>query len=304
MASNTLSKLKSAFFKADILRRLIYINAGIFLLINLYLIIAKLSGNTQWLAVTGQDLFLASTGDLSELILRPWSIITYMFTHVDPWHLIINMLVLYWFGSLFQQLIGQRKLLAVYLLGGLSGLLAFILAYNIFPTLGPGAHILGASAGVMSVMVGVAAYKPDLRMNLILIGPVKIMYIALVYVVLDFVSLRGNVNLGGHIGHLGGALFGFLWAMQFRNGNDIAVGFERLLDRFFTFFRPGGASFRVVRNKKKAQSNPRFQTDEEFNAQKKADQDRIDAILDKISKAGYDSLSKAEKEFLFKHSDH
>jgi membrane associated rhomboid family serine protease len=301
MAGSFIQNIKEGFFKADILRRLIYINIGVFLVVNIYLIIVALSGNEAWLATTGTDLFLGSTSNIKNLIWRPWSVITYMFTHVDLWHIAWNLLIFYWFGRLFLEFIGQRKLLAVYLLSGISGFILYFIAFNIFDRLPVDSTIIGASAAIMGIVTAVATYMPNYKMNLLFLGPVKLQYIALVYVLIDLVSLRTMVNTGGHLGHLGGALYGFFWGMQMRTGKDIASGFEQFLDRFFTFFRGGGVPFSVIRNKKATRSNS-FKSDEEFNAEKKKTQERIDAILDKISKAGYDSLTKAEKDFLFRHS--
>ncbi len=301
MPESPLSNLSAGFKKSDMLRRLIYINIAVFLLINLYLILVKIFGLESWLQFTGADLFMASTSDISELILRPWSVITYMFAHKDVWHIAGNLLILYIFGQIFQDFVNQRKLLSTYLLGGLSGFLLYFIAFNLIDTLPVNSSIIGASAAIMAIVIGIATYMPNYKINLIFVGPIKLQYIALFYVILDLISIRDGNNTGGHIGHVGGALYGYFWGMQMRKGIDISQGFENFLDRFFLWFKPGGAKFRVIRNKKDTRSG-RVKTDEEFNAEKKKNQERLDTILDKISKGGYDSLTSQEKEFLFRHS--
>jgi membrane associated rhomboid family serine protease len=232
------------------------------------------------------------------LLYRPWSVFTYMFTHIDFWHIFWNMFMLFVFGKIMMTFLGPRKLLSMYLLGGLAGFLLYIIAFNIFPALDVNSTIVGASAAIMAIVVAMAAYMPNYTLNLILIGPVKLQYIAMFYVVLDFVSIRMMENTGGHIGHLGGAVYGFVWGWNYRLGRDYSSWFELLLDRFFNLFKRGRGRFKVV--KKAGTRVPK--SDEDYNADKLKRQQRVDAILDKISKAGYDSLSKEEKDFLFKHS--
>ena len=209
----------------------------------------------------------------------------------------MNLLWLYWFGTIFIQELGLKKLLSTYILGGLAGGLLYILFYNVFPVFGDvkaASIALGASASVMAVVIATATYQPERRMNLIFIGPVKIVYIALIMFI--FTSMVDfSVNTGGKIAHIGGALMGFLFAYYYKRGKDISKGFDRLMDGMATWFKPGKEKMKVTYK--------RPSDDIEYNKQKKEEQKEIDQILDKISKAGYDSLTAREKELLFKMRD-
>jgi len=293
-----MKRFRDSFQNADMLMKLIYINVTVFILVNIVLVVAQLSNNSGFILNHGEDLYLASTSNTTLLLSRPWSIITYMFTHIDFWHMFFNMLILFIFGRIFNSFLGQRKLLSIYLMGGVAGFLLYIISFNVLPALDPDSTIVGASAAIMAIVVALGVYVPNYTINLLLIGPIKMQYIALFYVVLDFVSLRFMDNTGGHIGHLGGAILGLVWAWNYKVNKDISLPVERFLDWFFNLFKPGKRKFKVVKN-----AGTRVpKSDENFNADKKQRQQRVDAILDKISKAGYDSLSKEEKDFLFKHS--
>lgn len=290
-----IDEIKESFKKGSSLNKLIYINLGLFLTIQIVRIILYLSNSY---ALFDEFLnYLAIPSNLDVLVRRPWTIVTYMFLHVDFIHILVNLLWLYWFGTLFMQELGLKKLLSTYILGGLAGGVMFVLFYNIFPVfeqVKESAIALGASASVMAVVVAVSTYRPERRMHLVLIGPVKIIYIALVMFI--FTSLVDfSVNTGGKIAHIGGALIGFLFAYYYKQGKDISKGFDRLMDRMATWFKPGKQNMKVT--------HKRPSNDIEYNKQKLEEQKEIDHILDKISKAGYDSLSAREKELLFKMSD-
>jgi membrane associated rhomboid family serine protease len=246
--------------------------------------------------------YLATWADVQYLLRRPWTVITHMFTHVGVLHILVNMWLLYLMGSIFQGNLGQRKLLSTYLMGGLVGFLAFFILYNGSGALdATGKSAIGASASVMAIFVATATYFPDMEFRLLLIGNVKLKYLALVYVLLDFVALNGMSNVGGHAGHLGGALYGFLLVTQWRKGRDLNAGMEWLLDRLTLLVRPAERKLRVAHKRSTAAATAKRKTDEEFNRQKKERQERIDRILDKISRAGYDSLTSDEKDYLFRH---
>ena len=281
------------------LTRLLLVNIGVFLAIHLVGLLFFLTGNAE------PDLtrWLRSTSDLPMLLRTPWTVVTYMFTHEAVFHLFFNMLMLYFGGRLFGDLLGGKRLLGNYLLGGLAGLLLYIISYNTLPAFerfAAGSTILGASAAVMAVFVGIASYQPEMVVNLMFFGGVRLKYLAIIYVVIDLISIRQGGNSGGHIAHLGGALYGHLAAQQLKKGKDWSLGFVRVLDRIgalFTFKRAGRMRVeRVSRRKAHAMA------DAEFHASKRAKQERIDAILDKISRSGYDSLSKDEKDILFRAS--
>lgn len=280
-----------------ILRKLLIVNIAVFAAVWMVELLGWLF-NAQGLGYV-LLLQLMGTSDPGQLLLKPWTPITYMFTHQAPMHLFWNM-VMFWFsGQLFQDLLGEKRLLGNYLLGGLAGF-AFYALGSLLPThlaLASNAPILGASAAVMSVFIGVATYRPDQQVNLFLIGPVRLQYVALAVLALDLIAIRGGSNTGGHLAHLGGALYGFLAARRLRQGTDWSGAFVDRLERMRRFFvRKRGPRMRV---EKGPGSGGTRRSDADFNMARKQQQERIDAILDKISRSGYDSLSKAERDFLF-----
>ena len=292
---NIIDEIKESFRKGNVLHKLIYLNLGLFLTVQIVRIILFLSDSYGLF----EDFlnYLAVPANLDVLARRPWTLVTYMFLHVDFIHILFNLLWLFWFGTVFIQELGLKKLLSTYLLGGLAGGLLYVIFYNVFPVFDQvreNSIALGASASVMAVVVAAATYQPNKRMHLILIGPVRIVYIALVMFI--FTSLVDfSVNTGGKIAHIGGALMGFLFAYYYKQGKDISRGFDRMMDRMATWFKPGKQKMKVT--------HKRSANDIEYNKEKADEQKDIDAILDKISKGGYDSLSSKEKELLFKMSD-
>ena len=281
--------VKSFFRSGSVLSWLLIVNIGIWICICL----ASLAGWLYKIPVEAVELwvshYLAVPADVTRLLFRFWTPFSYMFLHFDFWHIFINMLWLYWFGRIFLEFLSSRKLLTVYLWGGIFGALFFILSYNTFPvfeTVLPNAYALGASASVMAVVMATSFYVPHYTLRLFIFGRIRLIWIALIYLVIDVLSIQHG-NAGGHIAHLGGALFGFLYAMELK---------IRLFNRF-KFFKPI-----KKREKKAAKANYSYTNDELYNLQKKQEQEEIDRILDKISKHGYDLLSKKEKETLFKKS--
>ncbi len=286
-------EIKLTFRNGSNLTRLIYINIAVFVLLTIVAVIGFLLNDTF---ISGKALDLFSVpASFNALILRPWTLITYMFTHKDIWHILFNMLWLYWFGRIFLEYLDGRKLVAVYLLGGICGALVYILSFNIFPVftgIVADSVAIGASASVMAVVISIAAYVPDYTMNLLLLGRIKIKYMALAIFILTSI-LDFSVNSGGKLAHIGGAFFGYLYIMNLRHGHDIGKGINRIIDFFATLFKP----------RKKLRVTHKKVVDEfEYNKIKAEHQKRINRILDKISKGGYDSLTKEEKETLFKES--
>lgn len=290
-----INEIQESFRKGTTLHKLIYMNLGLFLAVQIVRIALLLSNSYE--LYDGFLRHLAVPSNLDVLGRRPWTLITYMFLHEGFIHILFNLLWLYWFGMVFIQELGLKKLLSTYLLGGLAGGILFVIFYNLFPVFEPvraNSVALGASASVMAVVVAAATYRPDRRMHLVFIGPVKIGYIALAMFILTSL-VDFSVNTGGKIAHIGGAFTGFMFAYYYRQGKDIFGGFDRMMDRIATWFKPGKQRMRVT-YKKPAD-------DIEYNRQKANEQKEVDAILDKISKGGYDSLSDREKEILFKMSD-
>jgi len=233
--------------------------------------------------------------DLIELIKQPWSIITYAFLHAGFWHLFWNMYLLYWFGTFMLNLFKAKRFLTIYLLGGISGGLLYVLAYNLFPVFNNiDKNLMGASAAVLAIVIFIATYAPNTEVRLFMFK-LKLWQIGLAMILLDLVQLPSSGNAGGLIAHMGGALFGYLYATQLAKGNDIGRWFEDLIDWFVNIFKPREKKpFRKVHRTKQAKS-PQSRTKPSEEHQKK-----IDSILDKIGHSGYDSLTKAEKDFLFK----
>ena len=285
--------IKKTFRKGSILTKLIYINIAVFLLITAVSVIGFLLDSQ---GLSDEFLYYLSVpSSLHDLLLRPWTIITYMFTHKGIWHILFNMLWLYWFGTIFLEYLDQRKLVAVYLLGGISGALVYILSFNLFPVFSPlvsNSIAVGASASVMAIVVAIAAYVPNYTVQLFLFGRIKIKYLALIIFILTSAMDFSN-NTGGKLAHIGGALFGYLYIINLKQGKDIGRGINRIIDFLVTAFKPR-------KNLKITHKKPA--NDYEYNKLRAEHQARINQILEKISKGGYDSLTKEEKEILFRES--
>lgn len=286
--------IKLTFKKGNSLMRLIYLNIAIFIIVSVIGIIGFLAVNPE---ISNQTIrFISVPSSLNTLLFRPWTIITYMFVHKELLHILVNLLWLYWFGTIFLEYFDQKKLVAVYILGGLAGALAYVASYNIFPAFAvvveDSIPLLGASASVMAIVIAIAAYVPDYTVMLFLIGRVKIKYIAIVIFILTSV-LDFSVNSGGKLAHIGGALFGYFYTQNYRQGRDLGKWISRMIDSIVTILRPSP----------KMKVTFRKQADEyEYNKVKTERQEQINKILDKISKGGYDSLTKDEKDILFRES--
>ena len=263
---------------------LIGINIIVFLSINIPAVIEWLfSGHS--LISSYADEYLAMPPYLPKLEHRFWTPLTYMFMHAGILHIFFNMLWLYWMGQIFEEYLGNKRTIGLYLLGGLSGALFFILGYNFLPVFSPSIAlsppIVGASAAVMAIIIATATLLPDYAINIMFIGPVKLKWLAIFYVIIDFILIAG-ANPGGEMSHLGGALFGFIYIKQLQRGNDWI-----------------GAITGIFRKKSKMRVVSR---NSDRNTSGKPRQDEIDRILDKITDSGYESLSKQEKEILSRAS--
>jgi membrane associated rhomboid family serine protease len=289
-----LEELKQNYKNGTILIKLIYINIGVFLIVSCI--------NLFYFWFTGNKLdyffnyWLAFPSNYNDIVYRPWTFITYMFMHAGIWHILFNLLWLFWFGQIFLQYLDQKKLLRVYLIGGIFGALAYTISYNTLPAFeyfrSVSIPLLGASAAITAVVIAISVIAPDFTINLLFFGNVKLKYIAIVSLIIDAIIIPYN-NAGGYISHLGGALFGFLFAVRYRKGKDLTKGLGYILDFISGVFRTG--------NKMKV-TYKRPVSDYDYNRQKIDKQKEIDRILDKIAKGGYESLSKEEKDFLFSSS--
>jgi membrane associated rhomboid family serine protease len=293
--SKIADEIKTSFQRGDMLTRLILVNVGVYLL---YLILRVFSFFTQVDIAGGFTAFIALPSDLLTLATRPWTLITYMFFHQGFFHLFFNMLWLYFAGQLFMGYFGGRRLLSTFLIGGLIGGGLYVLFYNLFPAFSQSVIISnnrGASAGVMAVVVAIATYNPKFPVRLFFLVTVPLWGIAAGFLLLDLIGLGDGENAGGRIAHLGGAAFGFFMARAYRQGKDLTEGFSQTLDTISNWFKPKPKVRKVYRNKKNFA--PYQKTAKSSRA---SDQKRMDEILDKISRSGYESLSKEEKDHLFK----
>ncbi|MFT3885318.1 MAG: rhomboid family intramembrane serine protease [Flavobacteriales bacterium] len=295
-------ELRAQWRHGGAVKRLLLVNIGVFLLVTLVGLAGWLFGRND---LDDRLLpYLMASGDPIWLLHRPWTVVTYMFTHQAVMHLFWNMLMFWFSGQLFQGLLGDKRLVGNYLLGGLSGF-AFYLLGGFLPAhlgLASAYPILGASAAVMAIFVGIATYQPNIEVNLFFLFTVRLKYVALVVVLLDLVGVRAGDNTGGHMAHLGGALYGFLAAKQLMQGRDWSGNFIEGLERIGDLIR-GRKRARLKVAKGPARRTVRVVHDIDYNAAKRDKQERVDAILDKISRSGYDSLSKDERDFLF-HASH
>lgn len=296
MSNNTLwHELKQTLLRKDrIVTQLIAINAIVFLAINLLQLAFWLSGNG--LATYYYADYLGVPSDLSLLWRQPWTLFTSLFTQGEVMHLLFNMLVLYWFGNILTEFLGNRKILPLYVAGGLCGVILFIISYQIFPVFAASvadARAWGASASVMAIMIAAATLVPDYRLMLMFFGLVRIKWIALFTLLLDLVSIP-SFNAGGHIAHLGGALFGFVFIRQLQQGRDLSTGINWCIDRVTNLFSAKPSLKVTYRTKEK---KGRKASDK--STQSLSSQEKLDNILDKIAASGYESLTKEEKEFLF-----
>jgi len=297
-----LDEIKGSFSRGTALTRLIYINAAVFLLIKIIEVIGVLSASPALAPAVIS--YLSVPASLSALALKPWTVLTYMFTHQGFIHILFNLLWLWWFGKIFLTYLDQRKLVSVYIMGGLAGALLYISVFNIFPAFADTVHVsiaLGASASVMALVVATASYLPDMELHLLFFGRVKLKYLALITFLITSV-FDFSVNTGGKIAHIGGALMGLAYGYGLRNGNDIGAWINKIIDFFVTLFRPGKRMRVTYKKRGKDFDTSKTKTDYEYNNVKAERQKAKDHILDKVSKGGYDSLTKEEKAILFSES--
>ncbi|MCF8347884.1 MAG: rhomboid family intramembrane serine protease [Bacteroidales bacterium] len=299
--TNTSDFFRQVFFSRNVLSRLMLINTVIFLIINiigLFLWLFGFQSDNQ----TGLSLvayYLAVPSNLETLGQMPWTILTYMVTQEGFFHLIFNLILLYFGGTLFLEYLNERKLLSTYIIGGIVGAIFFIGAFNIFPIfqgVANNAMAVGASASVLAIFIAIATYVPDYTIHLFIFGRVKMKYLALAFIVIDLLSIRSG-NPGGHIAHLGGALWGFLYAYQLKKG----VNLYWFIDYFRNIAPTGNPTF--MKSSTQSRKTKKPLSDEEYNSRRVATQEQIDKILDKIGRSGYSSLTNEEKELLFKTSN-
>ncbi|MBR1882247.1 MAG: rhomboid family intramembrane serine protease [Muribaculaceae bacterium] len=283
--------IRRRYLQGTILLRIIYINVAVFLLLTATLLIAFLLGwdaqvVLKWIELPSQP---------HELLHKPWTLITYMYAHHDVWHILFNMLWLYWLGRIFTEYFTEKQLNGLYLLGGLGGGALYLIAYNMLPAFsGTHGYLVGASAAVMAIVVGIAIWAPNYKISLLFLGDISLKWVAIITVFIDMLNFE-TLNAGGHLAHLGGALVGAFFALSMRRGVDITRWLNATLDAAASLFRPrrrgpgtpiGGTAWR-----KQTQAPHPHPTEAE-----------VDAVLDKIKRSGYGSLTASEREILFNAS--
>lgn len=270
------------------LNRLILINSVIYLIFLVLKLILNLFGfllNLDYNLSETIIVLMSCPASVTSLLYHPWAIITSMFFHATFWHIFFNMFMLYVVGKIFLQYLTNRQLWITYIAGGLCGNIAYMAAYNVFPIfldVLPNAIAMGASGAIMAIMFAIAAFRPNHQVNLLFFGRISLKWLALIFIIIDLLSISGG-NAGGHISHLGGALYGAAAALYLLYRKPNASKPKKKKTKFYT----------------SNQGQGRPVSDEDFNAQKAKNEKKLDAILDKIAQNGYSSLSKEEKDFLY-----
>ena len=281
-----INNLKYRFKNAGIVEQLIYANLAVFLLVFItntfgFLFQADTNFLVEWFSLPA---------NFNEFLSKPWTIVTYGFLHTSFLHILLNLVALYYIGHLFKQYFTPKQLLNFYLLGTVFGGAIFIASYNFFPALQRVADhsvLLGASAGISAIFIGIATYIPNYELKFPLIGYVKLWILAIIWIAIDIIQIPAG-NAGGHLAHIGGAIFGFFYVNQ---ASNIKID---IFSKIATFFASKKKPLKTVHKTKKARKT---------NTEPHRNQEKIDHILDKISKSGYDTLTKEEKAFLFQQGN-
>ncbi len=281
--------LSYQFKTADIITKVMVINGIIFLAITIFSALLQLNPEAliRWFQLPEE---------IGQFIVQPWSLLTYSFIHTGFFHVLFNMLWLYFFGRHVLNLFSERRFLTVYLMGAISGGILYMLSYNVFPAFSLyNGNLIGASAAIMAIMAFIATYTPNAPVRIFTIN-LKLWHIAVFLIVWDLIRLPALNNAGGLLAHLGGAIFGYIYARQLMKGSDIGLWFEKLMDGVTNLFKP-----KKKKPFKKVHRTTQSKTQRSKTNEARSDhQKMVDTILDKIGKSGYDSLTKEEKDFLFK----
>jgi membrane associated rhomboid family serine protease len=284
--------LKLQFKIGDVLTKLLFWNIAFFAIPSIIFgILPLFKVNIAYLN------YVSLSSNPNDLLLKPWSIFTYAFCHSSILHILFNLIMLNFAGRLFLIFFNQKQLLSLYFVGSLFAGIVFLLSYMFFPALANvNTALVGASASVMALLFATVSYSPLMNIRLILFGNVKLWHIALVLIVIDLFQLPME-NTGGHLAHIGGAIFGYIYIRLLKKGTDICNWFTLIIDAFSSIFvKRKSKPFKKVHRTYKAPVEKRVSK----IVTKDKVQQQIDEILDKISQSGYDSLSSEEKEFLFK----
>lgn len=292
--ATTIETALKRFASATMLMKIVVINVAVFLVLNIISIVMIFAGEESGRFIVEQ--WVAMPGNFGRLARHAWTPLSYMFSQIEPLHLIFNMLWLYWFGIVFQLLSTPKRMIGLYLLGGLGGAALYLLAVNTIPYFaGHGGLLIGSSASVIAIVTATAIMAPDYRMNLLFLGAVSLKWIAIVTIGIDLLSVTGS-NAGGHIAHLGGAAVGAIFALGLKRGHDITAPLNSLIDAIVNLFRRRP---KVRPSRFRTSGAPSAPRPKAPSAASAADQAELDKILDKIKKSGYSSLTADERARLF-----
>ena len=303
--------IKKSWNTGGMLYKLIWVNVVVFVVINSAIVFTQLT-DIQLPASASGGYGLFTTAHLPTLLYRPWSMLTHMFAHKEIFHLLFNMMLLWWMGRMYVSEVGSRRLLSTYIMGGLAGFIVYAISVNVLPALRMEevSFAYGASAAIMAIFTATATLNPTKKIPFFVLGSVQLKYIALLYVLFDYFGILGESGLetGGRIAHLGGAAFGYFLIVYSRKGINIVRWLEVIIDMIMSSLPTSSTpSFskkfnftKSMRRKPKETRPPK--SDDDFNSERKEREDRLDLILEKISRHGYDHLSKEEKKFLFNQS--
>lgn len=292
--ATTIETALKRFASATMLMKIVVINIAVFLVLNIISIVMIFAGEESGRFIVEQ--WVAMPGNFGRLARHAWTPLSYMFSQIEPLHLIFNMLWLYWFGIVFQLLSTPKRMIGLYLLGGFGGAALYLLAVNTIPYFaGHGGLLIGSSASVIAIVTATAIMAPDYRMNLLFLGAVSLKWIAIVTIGIDLLSVTGS-NAGGHIAHLGGAAVGAIFALGLKRGHDITAPLNSLIDAIVNLFRRRP---KVRPSRFRASGAPSAPRPKAPSAASAADQAELDKILDKIKKSGYSSLTADERARLF-----
>ena len=288
--------------------RLISINVCVFLFLGFIEVLSRLIwGNDYKIFYDGFFSFFTLETRFTYFIIKPWTILTSIFTHITIFHLIANMIMLYFAGQLFEKLFDGKRLVYTYFIGGFFGCVFEILIHTLFPRLGY-TPVIGASGAIMSIFAALAFYRPNLQVMFFGLFPVKIILLAGIFILIDLSSIYSNLSDNSfkdptaHFAHLGGVILGLISIKNLHSRSNIITVFQRFIESIGVFSQTLFGKRTPKMKVQKGGRHPNFKSDEEYNLDAKQRQIQTDAILDKIAKSGYESLSKAEKDYLFKQS--
>jgi len=309
MLSSIYKDLKAEFGYGNRVNQLVIINVAVFVFATVLNFILFLSNGGKTSAIFESLIkYFAMSSNGIFVITHPWILATNMFLHLEFFHILWNMLIFIWFGRVTGDFLGNHRIVFLYFCGGLMGSILFFLTANLLPYGANGTKMaLGASAGIMSIVVAAGTIAPDYSFRLLFIGDVKLKFIVLALLIIDLISITSNSNTGGHFAHLGGAIFGFVFVRLLQEGHDLSIPFNRMAEYIQYLFSSNKASHRMNNPLKvihrKTQTKPKSTADRETKGGNSLDyQTQLDKILDKIKQKGYDSLTDEEKEFLFQAS--